>query len=473
MDWTRLLGRTAPARPASVEFPVRVDLEDPRLTVTIHLHEIETAGGALSCWSYVTSGLSFWGHKEIVWTVKREPHEAVADYPTQPIEILAAIAPLARDGTLADAGETTRFEPKRGPFGGQVLYVPAQPLAGVPVPEGALAAVVITDEELETVLSHGATRVMARLGREAAYFPCPPWSDRARLRSAEPVVAPSILDRAPRVAIPGVSAIYDGRNVSIFVTDESRPRLRRAMEEWSVDQLAVILTGMGRGDGCLVWDPGLNGLNAITPPNSTATRLAACFLMIGGEQPANEIRLVEDGIFLILTHDSTVALRDALMNARDLRLTAADDAVITVAAGDEPGAPEPTVGILALYPETEWVARGVDSQSLTDYINEMLLVVGAERRDDRLPARFDIFVVLRGGVSRVWGAPPDVCQRLEAVSPPAVDPGPFAFVLVALCNGEMLFDIGRDSPAEWSAAAAQIPSAAVTIDDVIAQVWPA
>jgi len=476
MDWKRLFGRTAPVRPERVDFPVQVDLEDPRLTVTIHLHELPTAGGTLSCWSYVTNGLSFWGQKEMVLTLKREADEPAAEYSTEPIELFHGIAGLARDGALADAGHVTHFQPKRGPWGGHVLYVAAQPLPGVPVPEEALAAIVITGHELETVRSHGATRVMARLGREAVYFPCPPWSDRARLRSAKPAAGKSILDRTLIVHLPGVSAIYDGRNVSIFASAGSRPDLRRAMEQWSIDKPLALLTGMGQGDGCLVWEPGLKGLNAITPPNSTGRQLAACFLMIAGGLETNEIRLVEDGIGLILTEDSTAALRDALMNVRDLRLTAGDS-VISVAGTVDPGEAGPPTGILLLHPEDEWMARGGDATSLAVYVKELLRVVSRERRDDRLPAGFDIFVVLRGRASRVWGAPPDVCERLEAVTPPSVNPGPFGFVIHALRGGEMTFDMNRDLPAEWTAAAANIPGTgpgqAVTMDDVIAQVWPA
>jgi hypothetical protein len=67
----------------------------------------------------------------------------------------------------------------------------------------ALAAIVITGDEFETLSRYGATRVMTRLAREAAYYPCPRSSDRPRIKRATPRRKETILERGGRVNASG------------------------------------------------------------------------------------------------------------------------------------------------------------------------------------------------------------------------------------------------------------------------------
>jgi hypothetical protein len=115
-------------------------------------------------------------------TLKREPGEAPESFPEEPIDLIRMIIPFAKNGSVAMPGTTTECGPTGKFLRGHVMYIEAQPLPGVNSPASALAAVLITNDELRTLKEYGATRVMSRLGRAAAYYPCPPWSDRARVR---------------------------------------------------------------------------------------------------------------------------------------------------------------------------------------------------------------------------------------------------------------------------------------------------
>ena len=356
MGWLdRLQGKS---RGGGGLFPLTLPLHGLPAGITIYSHTIETAAGPIDCWSYVTRGLEAFGHREIVVTLKRERGEASAEYPDDPLAFVTAIVPLAQQGSLAEPGSFSQFCPGGWLFGGHVMYIEAQPLPGVDVPPRALAAILITGDELETLSAYGATRVLSRLAREATYYPCPPWSDRARVNRAIPREAETILRGVPRVNASGTSALYDGRNLRVSISADGRAGLQQALAPWTVDVPIALLTDIGPfADGCLVWEPGLTGLNAVAPPNAKGERVAGCFVLIAAGAAENEMRIIEDGFALMLTNDAAAALREALMNAREFRVMTAAGSIVV----DGADASDATngMGIVLLNSDEQFHARSV------------------------------------------------------------------------------------------------------------------
>ena len=468
MNWDKWLGRTRSPH-GKVSFPVQLDFPELRLRVGIYSHHLPTAQEPLPCWSYVTHGFEAWDQRELVLTVKREPGEPPELYPQDPIDVLTALGPVVTAEQKLGVGSYLFRAAGPGLFGAHVLCVDAIPLAGVDLPANALAGIAITDHELNTVKAFGLTRQMARLGREAQFYPCPVWSDRARLRRRQPSNEETMLGEMGVVSIPGLSVLYDTQTLAISATAQARADLKE-LREWSGEVVFAILTRIDRrANGCLVWEPGLRGMNAIVPPGSKANRLSGCFLMIVSPGPRNEFRIMEDGFALLLTPEASDSLRDALRNG--VRLELATDGPTIVVEADK-SAPRPTDGatIVLLHPDADMIARGLDAAVLSRYVEDVKHAMDDALLAGALVPEFRVFVAVRPGrESRAWGAPPDLRARLEAIRPPAVEGGPIAFA-VQHCSPEAQLEI----PVEWRTAVGELEAGRGTgasVDDVIARAW--
>ena len=107
--------------------------------------------------------------------------------------------------------------------------------------------------------------------------------------------------------------LQEGQQTSIRVGPDAATHLRTSLADLAADTPLALLTDFDQGaNGCLVWEPGQSGLAAITPPGSDGSRMCGCFALFVPAQPANDVRLVEDGIALMLTADSWARVREAL-----------------------------------------------------------------------------------------------------------------------------------------------------------------
>ena len=86
------------------------------------------------------------------------------------------------------------------------------------------------------------------------------------------------LERVRRVRVVGLTARHDGQTVRIGVTEKARDTLRRMQSSWTLDlPLAFLTDWPTMADGCLVWQPGATGVNAITPGKGKGEVLGPCF----------------------------------------------------------------------------------------------------------------------------------------------------------------------------------------------------
>jgi len=161
--WNRLLGRGAEAQPSKTTFPVRAELIPGSLTVTVYLHSVDTPGGPISCWSYVTDGLIAHHQKEVVFTLRRDRNERVDDFPQEPFQLFITFHQLAQQEKVVDEGGFTQFG-ARDFLGHHLMYVHPHPLPGVEIPANAILALLVTKDEVLAVQEFGSTRVIARLG---------------------------------------------------------------------------------------------------------------------------------------------------------------------------------------------------------------------------------------------------------------------------------------------------------------------
>lgn len=289
------------------------------LYAQVHPHVIPSRGGRIACWSYVSRGLAALGQPEIVFTLRHDPSAASGSFPHDPLQLFATLYRLAAEGHRVARGDITEFGDERF-LGHHLLYADAQPLEGVPLPPSALAALLITPDELRAVREFGPTRVLARLGQVSAYYPFPPWSDaQRRAPSLASTFEGSVLAMMPRVLCPDVWVTVGQDQILVSP-------LRADRRSWS-DRLAALtddipfalLTALDpAADGCLVWEPGQRGPEAITPEGSDGSRLSGCFIGLLPGQPVNGGQIVEDGLLMKLTAASWNEVRGALIDGRNL-----------------------------------------------------------------------------------------------------------------------------------------------------------
>jgi hypothetical protein len=303
----------------SDNFPIHLELVKGRLSAWVYSHPMKTGWEdmpVVDCWSYVSDGLSQHGQKEMVFTLRRAAHEDANNIPDEPLNFLIFIEQLASQGQTVDAGGLTRFGPGGALFDRHLVYLPAQPMAEVPLPPGenAITPLLVTEEELTAGEQFGVSRLISRLGHASRYYPCPPWSDRNREGiSFQRDFAESVLTRTDRYPAPGAQAVMETERLWVRLrADKSAAWRRRIWQDASNAPLALLTEIDPKADGCLVWDPANPGAQAITPPGSRGERLSACFLLFVPGQAEDEVRLFEDGYALLLSNHSWGQLRFAM-----------------------------------------------------------------------------------------------------------------------------------------------------------------
>lgn len=298
----------------------QVQLLDGFATVRLYAHEIAPEGAErVLCWSYVTEGLGRYGQREIVLTVRRAPGEELP--PGDGIGLLELVARAAKEGNLVDRGGISGFGPRgflANPSLRGLVYAPAQPLAGVVVPEGALAAVFLFGDEFEAVRRFGPLRVLARLGRATKHYPFPPWGERAR----EPLAGAleSILDKVAALPMPNAAVLIEPDHVVLRLAPACAPLFAEALASLPPTMVFTLHPSLASdAAACLVWTPGQTAPSAISLPAFDGSRLGACFLGFVPQQAAEETRLFEDGVMLMLPNEAWADLRAALAEGKPYR----------------------------------------------------------------------------------------------------------------------------------------------------------
>jgi hypothetical protein len=498
--WQRLFGGR-PA-PAAVDF----ELAGGELSVHVARADLPSETGPVPCWAYVTRGMPSAGQKEMVFCLRVADRETAA--PQDLLPVFERLFGLARDGVTADEGGLTTFWADNGFLGltGRTgfAYIRATKLPGVAVPDGAITAVLLTDDEAELAEIIGPYRVTALLGRRARVFPCPQWSERTRPSVlTRDDMDRSVLRKTPLAAYPGASVRLTlpkppdgfqaaagvasplGGRVTLRLPLPQPPGFRDAIAsmpaEWS---LALLCRPDPEAAGWLVWSPGQDTPETIT--SGSPAHVTGGFALLGvGAQMKDGGGLLEDGFSLTFTPASAGPLRKALMDAGPLTFPGEGGRFgiaiewLPPPVGDEPAF---VVHRTAFYQGDDVLRQRVPRpDELSAYLrNVMQASANYWAGVDRGPGRAVLLTAaLRPGRARFWiDANPPVepillgpwLERLEAIPVPEVA-GPVAVAMEAALWREPMTPWHWPSiPGEWQAACAsralQVP------DGVLDVVWP-
>lgn len=107
--WRKLRRRTRESAEIRREFPVTLELVPQNLSARVYLHEADSPKGPISCWSYVTDGMSTHGQKELIFTLRRMQKEGPDQFPEEPLILLRSLHKLAEEGQTFGVGGFTRL----------------------------------------------------------------------------------------------------------------------------------------------------------------------------------------------------------------------------------------------------------------------------------------------------------------------------------------------------------------------------
>ena len=485
----------APAR----KFPVTVEVIPGALSVRVYLHDIAASPRPIRCWSYVSDGLRAHQHREVLFTLRREPGEADAAFPEDPVRLLGTLYQLAAQGQRVTVGGCTELGARRF-FGHHLLYADAQPLVGVTVPPACLAAVLINDAELRAVREFGCTRVLGLMGHAANQYPFQTWSERGRRglrleRHFEHSILSKIGIRVTGPIVVGLRA----NCVTIGIARELHAKLQGARLPDA--PTAFLALRDPAANACLVWEPGQSEPTAISPPGSDGSRACGAYAVVLGEQPHDGGKLFEDGFAIELTDASWAAFRRALVDGTDLTIPATAggmdfalrwrDAIYPdVPSSTEPaparGEPLALPGelehkVVLLMPDQE-VGDRVDAAALAAQVHGILLeIAGLFARGEIRVAPIGVFVAVKPDQrSKIWVegiegalAAEDVAlieRRASAVSAPQVR-GAIAYACAFPRKGAHAAG-PPPLPQAWKAAAQAAAQPLRIPDGMLAAVWP-
>lgn len=309
-----------PARPS------RVELVPGELWATVHRHTLVATAGSLPCWTAVTDGLATAGQREVAITVVRPPDES-AGFPPGILGYLAALLEFARQGRIVTDGDVSGYRPPGpfgfGPFVG-VAFGTAQPIEGVPLPDRALAGVLLTEGELAMAMV-STDRVLSRLSQASRWYPWPFWSDPARTAVYQVGDSDqSILSKLPRANRRLTTAELAGNDVTMRVARGDAGPLAAHLAS---GQAVAVLPGPDpSATGALVWSPGQREPLATTAELTGPQRLSVRFVaLVPVSDAVDTVRFQEDGFAILLSPATLSVLVDGLRDGTGVRLSAGDE----------------------------------------------------------------------------------------------------------------------------------------------------
>lgn len=332
--------------------PRRIELGSPSLALHVDVVSVPNGGESVRCWSFRSEGLAAHGQAEIAILLAAHPIDQLDGLVQHLSQVLRSISDFAAKGQIVGPGDRTQLG-VAGFLGGRtargLVYTRPRAIEGVTLPSGALLAVLMLGDEIDAVNALGATRVLGRLGKQARYYPTPPWSDRGRTAAgAHAGDAASILGHVAKVNAPGVYARLEGTTILVHTTEAARTPLLRALATLPADAAFALIPEVDPdADALFVWHAGEQTRGAIAPEGSTGQRIALCFLAFMRDRDADLGQRVEDGAVMSLTPGSWPRVLDALRTGGVLSFPG---------AGDQLG--------LALAPAVERIASAVDGREM-------------------------------------------------------------------------------------------------------------
>lgn len=436
--------------------------------------------------------------------------EKPPDYPRDVLAFFRQLHDSAKAGQVVDVGGISEF--KAGGLlgdpnfmamtyihvgGGDPTRVDPKKDSSRDAEEAArpqLAAIALTGDELAALKTYGLTRVMASLGNQYRYYPCPYWVERGRASSITKVSnESSILAKMPRLAVPGIRVLLQSDLLTVRLPRSARDPLRQLAADLRKDLPLALLTELDpEATGCLIWHAGADGLQAITSEGGDGSLLTGAFVALVPGQSQDTVDSVEDGFKVSLTNASFERLRKTLKAGTALSLPGRpgqprlelqwDAEEAKDSASDWPGQ---VAGVHLLLADAELKQRlGGRTKPLADYIRTLVRATSAYWKKAGPPEVNGLLIAVGikpGKKARVWvdgvegSILVDDVERMQAqlgaIPTIEVNHGPVAFT-IKLAFPEKAVKSFPKFPFDWEHATSNSKEPLEIPDELFKVIWP-
>ena len=269
----------------------------------------------------ITVGLARSGQRELVLSMRLTNKENPLGKMQDIVRFVQTVHAWAQAGTIVSEGSFTPFG-GRGLFGSAnsgLLYAEPRPLAGIPLPKQALAAIFVDAQEIRTAIDFGTYRVLTRIGLQLRLFPFPTWGALDRPSAMTKREAQSQLAKLQRMRAPGVTFLVSEGCLRITVpSDDSLSKAFAALP--NAASFVLLTRPAPDANAILVWKPGQESMSGISPDGSDGSKLSGSCLMVGPGSATDEVAQFEDGYALRLTRESWASFGAAVIEQRSLLL---------------------------------------------------------------------------------------------------------------------------------------------------------
>lgn len=355
--------------------PIQIVIEPGRLAARLIDHTVDTGPNRAPAWTWVSDGFARSGQPEIVLTVLKS--KQAGSPPTFPIALIKTLQERFAGGLELMAGQLVGFESNLvpGPFKGLALVKP-EGLDGVQLVDKALAGVLLTGRETSIAFEVGLGRVLARLGAQARWFPCPYWCDLTRRDAVgDGHLQKSLLARMPKIPLVSATVLMRSGAVVFSIPDAARGAVEPVRRLPANRPIALVMCAPNPdANAILVWEPGQRQPDAISQPGGNGERLGGNFIAFVPDGKVDELRLHEDGFALLLRVESWMSLRDALLEGRTFELPTSGAATLfqlrwTETIVERVHVMAELTGVKFMTPESE--ARDVAASELVEFIQRV------------------------------------------------------------------------------------------------------
>ncbi len=140
-----------------------------------------------------------------------------------------------------------------------------------------------------------------------------------------------------------------------------------------------------------------------------------------------------------------------------------------------------TQGVVLYQPDDVLRQRVSSMQEVAGYIQQVNAVVDESFKDSKTPEALDVVIIIKPeGQARAWlvsslPTPPErsgLTGKLQAIPPPPVKGGPFAFaVSYNIAGAQRAKGLSPPAPEEWRKAAENASEPLTIPDGLMDQVW--
>jgi hypothetical protein len=244
--------------------------------------------------------------------------------------------------------------------------------------------------------------------------------------------------------------------ITLRALPQTSEEMRNHLDQIPMNKPLVLLTKLDpSANACLVWEPGQSDPHAITPPNSSGTRMCGCFMLFVSEQSGDSGRIIEDGFAMKLTNESWATIRQAFKTREAVFIPATDKGMSFALEWIPTSYTNPFDG-LTYYTETGWETYGpTSSHDITEEEPVNVEKIVLLNTDPELAMRVDInilsdYIQAIEDVVRHHFATVAVTESQDLIVQLEVWPDGNVETLFATCpGGETTKDLGSCTSLFW------------------------